>query len=47
MASTHSEGRTAHVNGMDTYFEVHGTGDPLVFLADSPGGCVASAAIRV
>jgi hypothetical protein len=30
MASAHSAGRTVHVNGVDIYFEVHGTGDPLV-----------------
>jgi pimeloyl-ACP methyl ester carboxylesterase len=37
MASTHSEGRTARVNGIDMYFEVHGTGDPLVLLSGFSG----------
>lgn len=30
-------GRTAHVNGVEIYFEVHGTGDPLVLLSGFSG----------
>ncbi len=37
MASAHSAGRTAHVNGVEIYFEVHGTGDPLVLLSGFSG----------
>jgi pimeloyl-ACP methyl ester carboxylesterase len=37
MASGHSEGSMAHVNGVEIYFEVHGTGDPLVLLSGFSG----------
>ena len=37
MTSAHSAGRTAHVNGLEIYFEVHGTGDPLVLLSGFSG----------
>jgi pimeloyl-ACP methyl ester carboxylesterase len=37
MASAHSAGHTAHVNGVEIYFEVHGTGDPLVLLSGFSG----------
>lgn len=37
MASVHSAGRTAHLNGVEIYFEVHGTGDPLVLLSGFSG----------
>ena len=37
MASAHSAGRALHVNGVDIYFEVHGTGDPLVLLSGFSG----------
>lgn len=37
MASVHSAGRTAHLNGVEIYFEVHGIGDPLVLLSGFSG----------
>jgi pimeloyl-ACP methyl ester carboxylesterase len=37
MSSASSEGRTARVNGVEIYFEVHGTGDPLVLLSGFSG----------
>jgi pimeloyl-ACP methyl ester carboxylesterase len=37
MASEQPEGRTARVNGVEIYFEVHGTGDPLVLLSGFSG----------
>jgi hypothetical protein len=35
MLSADSVGRTACVNGVEIYFEVHGAGDPLVLLSPS------------
>ncbi|HXW92810.1 MAG TPA: alpha/beta fold hydrolase [Terriglobales bacterium] len=37
MASTHAAGRTARVNGVEIYFEVHGTGDPLLLVSGFSG----------
>src|SRR5215469_14245719 len=37
MASAHSAGHTVHVNGVDIYFEVQGTGDSLVLLSGFSG----------
>jgi len=37
MTSAHSAGRTAHVNGVEIYFELHGSGDPLVLLSGFSG----------
>jgi len=31
-----AEGRTASVNGLDMYYEIHGTGRPLVLLHGAP-----------